>query len=91
MFGVAVREVVRPVHQFGGVGLHALGRFGKHAVERPDRGIGGEHGERRPLAPRRIGERVDQSLDPSEKGSKNATCKFHRRTRHGRGGAMTIV
>ena len=95
MFGVAKFKMMRPGHQLGRVGLHVLDRFGKHAVERPDGGIGGEHDQYRPLPPRRIGKRVDQSLDGPENGSKETRCKLHClthvRSSHGRGGTIRIV
>ena len=92
MLGVAEHEVLRPLQQFGVSGCTSwlVSAMTPYSVQID--GIDGEHGQRRPLAPRRIGgASTSRSVGSNRVEEEHGWFQFPRMDRHGRGGTMKIV
>jgi hypothetical protein len=80
MLRVTPRQLAREDVLLGHVGVDVLAPLGEDAVERPERDIAEENRDRRALAPRRVGERIEQPLDQPGRtvlrhNSFTATCE----------------
>jgi hypothetical protein len=64
MLGRAEARVMRPRDHLAHIGVDVLAALGDGGVERPGREIAGKHDQHGALAARRIGERVEQALEP---------------------------
>ena len=70
---IAERKLARPCQHLDHVGVQVLARLRQHRVERPDRHIGDECDDRRPLAPGRIAQRREQALGGRGQSVKQAS------------------